>query len=153
MQLISTELVLPNSFYDEITLKIFQVGTYLGNYQNGGLYRQKYLDHCASSVFWSAHRRFSGIFGVQIRKIKGKCTKILYCIFFYCDNQVTGLTVGGFSYCVTLYSILGLLSPDHLLSLSISLQEAQSPLFFHEADEKVKNSNSDIRNIKTDDLQ
>ena len=61
--------------------------------------------------------------------------------------------MGGFSYCVTLYSILGLLSPNHLLSLSISLQEAQSPLFFHEADEKVKNSNSDICNFKTDDLQ
>ena len=59
--------------------------------------------------------------------------------------------MGGFSYCVTSFIILGLLSPDHLLSLSISLQEPQSPLFFHEADEKLKNSNSDIRNFKTDD--
>ena len=78
-----------------------------------------------------------GLVGYLVYKfVKSRVSTFTLLYFFlWLYYYVTGLTVGGFYYCVTSY-ILGLLSPDHPSTLIIITRS-----FFHKAYVKVKNFN------------
>ena len=79
-----------------------------------------------------------GLVGYLVYKFVKSRVSTFTLLYFFCGYYLTGLTVGGFYYCVTY--ILGLLSPDHLTTLII-ITRSTITSFFHEAYEKLKNFN------------